>query len=248
MKSDKINYGSLCDDSEKGYSQEAYLKNLHDEYEFKLRINFIRKVYGIVLTQLLITALFCIAAITFKEVANFQKNNPSLLLIACVMSFIVALILTCFTKTARVVPINYILLFLFTLCEAYITAKICVDVDQPQLVLMAATMTCAIVFGLTVYACVTDTDFTTLGGILFCCCVGIILLSIFGLFTSNKFLHVLISALSVILFSIYLIYDTQRLLGRHSYSIGYDDYIIGALMIYLDIIIIFIEILKLLKS
>ena len=56
--------------------------------------------------------------------------------------------------------------------------------------------------------------------------------------------------LGVILFSFYLIFDTQLILGGEGKyaSIGNDDYILAAMILYLDIINIFIYILQLLTT
>ncbi len=157
------------------------------------------------------------------------------------------IVLSCFTQYARTVPTNYILLIIFTLCEAYMVSRACAYVNNPNVVLMAATMTCGIVFALTLFACVTDTDFTVFGGILFCLSIAFFFFSFFAMFTSNKLIHTVISALAVLLFSVYLIYDTQLILGRKQYGLSVDDYIIGAMMIYVDIIMIFQELMNLMR-
>ena len=56
--------------------------------------------------------------------------------------------------------------------------------------------------------------------------------------------------LGVALFSFYLIFDTQLIVGgEDKYAmIGNDDYILGAIILYLDIINIFIYILQILSS
>jgi FtsH-binding integral membrane protein len=41
-----------------------------------------------------------------------------------------------------------------------------------------------------------------------------------------------------------LVYDTQLIAGKGKLKLGVDDYIIGALIIYLDIILLFLELLK----
>ena len=53
---------------------------------------------------------------------------------------------------------------------------------------------------------------------------------------------------SAIFYGYYLIYDTQLIMGGKTHSLSLDDYILGAMMIYLDIIIMFLEILKLLAK
>ena len=53
----------------------------------------------------------------------------------------------------------------------------------------------------------------------------------------------LLCALGVLLFGLYLIFDTQLILGKGRYSLSIDDYILGALVLYVDIIMIFIYLL-----
>jgi len=241
MKENGFNYGAIDQDLENSYNRPL-------DIEKELRRGFIRKVYSLVLLQLLITAICCAISMTNKDVAYFQLHNYALRIAVVIVSIIICLVLTCFNNIARQVPLNYILFFVFTACESYLVSYACLIAHNPKIVLMAATMTCALVLTLTIYACLTDTDFTVLGGILFCCSMGLLMFSIFALFTENKMIHVIISCVSVILFSIYLIYDTQLLLGRHSYKLDYDDYIVGALMIYVDIVVIFMDILGLIRN
>ncbi len=72
--------------------------------------------------------------------------------------------------------------------------------------------------------------------------------SMFGMFNDNKIFHILISSFAVILYGIYLIYDTQLIIGGFKHSLDMDDYIIGALMLYVDIIGMFIELLSILNA
>ena len=57
--------------------------------------------------------------------------------------------------------------------------------------------------------------------------------------------HPFVSALLVVFYGLFLIYDTQLIAGGKKYELSLDDYIIGALMLYTDIILIFLELLKL---
>ena len=52
--------------------------------------------------------------------------------------------------------------------------------------------------------------------------------------------------MGVIVFGIYLVFDTQLTIGKNSRAYSIDDYIIAALNLYIDIIQIFLEILKIL--
>eukprot|EP00331_Platyophrya_macrostoma_P030336 CAMPEP_0176446492 /NCGR_PEP_ID=MMETSP0127-20121128/24363_1 /TAXON_ID=938130 /ORGANISM="Platyophrya macrostoma, Strain WH" /LENGTH=245 /DNA_ID=CAMNT_0017832547 /DNA_START=24 /DNA_END=761 /DNA_ORIENTATION=- len=215
------------------------------------RLGFIRKVYGIITAQLVFTVLVCwYAMFTFLDgFGAFIVQNEGILVAAIIVNFISMCVVFCCKNVARDVPTNYILLGIFTFTEAYSVAVIC-TIYQLQgmgdLVLMAAIMTAAMTFALTLYACTAKHDFTIYGGILFIISCAMLLLVIFSIFTQNLFLHALICALGVIFYGIYLIYDTQLIIGGGTYELTIDDYVIGAIIIYIDIIILFLRILRLL--
>mmetsp|Transcript_25040 Transcript_25040/g.31331 ORF Transcript_25040/g.31331 Transcript_25040/m.31331 type:complete len:124 (+) Transcript_25040:296-667(+) len=71
--------------------------------------------------------------------------------------------LLCCKSNARKVPINYILLAVFTACWAYMITWICAQYDRTT-VLTSALFTAVISITLSVYACFTKADFTKLCG------------------------------------------------------------------------------------
>eukprot|EP00351_Strombidinopsis_sp_SopsisLIS2011_P000576 CAMPEP_0116888808 /NCGR_PEP_ID=MMETSP0463-20121206/24007_1 /TAXON_ID=181622 /ORGANISM="Strombidinopsis sp, Strain SopsisLIS2011" /LENGTH=100 /DNA_ID=CAMNT_0004554297 /DNA_START=480 /DNA_END=782 /DNA_ORIENTATION=- len=95
----------------------------------------------------------------------------------------------------------------------------------------------------------TKTDFTYMGGLIWICSTALLMMCLFGaIFTFSKTWYLILAGLSVVLFGIFLIYDVQLVMGKGSYALGYDDYIIGALVIYMDVIGIFLELLKILAA
>lgn len=59
-----------------------------------------------------------------------------------------------------------------------------------------------------------------------------------------KIVSLVYACLGALLFSVYLVYDTQMMMGgKHKYSIHPEEYIFAALNLYVDIINIFIMIL-----
>jgi len=156
------------------------------------------------------------------------------------------IMILCFLTLARQIPINYILLSVFTITEAYMVSAICTAYD-PTTVVMATVMTAAMTFALTLYACTTKTDITMYGGVIFVVSCGLLLLCIFGWFFQNKIFQVVICVVCICLYGIYLIYDTQLVVGSRRYQLSVDDYIVGAIIIYVDIIVMFLRILELLR-
>ena len=104
-----------------------------------------------------------------------------------------------------------------------------------------------IVLGLTAYACFTKKDFTNMiGYLLVLMMVGIFFL-VFGWFVDYPLYHIIIAAFMVFLFGCFLVYDTQMIVGGRNYELSYDDYVLGAMVLYIDIIMIFYYILKILN-
>lgn len=115
-------------------------------------------------------------------------------------------------------------------------------------VLTALGMTVGLVVALTIYAFYTKTDFTMCGGLLFACGGILLIMGIFQfIYDDNSTFFYVFSSLCLLLFSIYLIYDTQLLIGKnHHARVSMDDYILGAVMLYVDIVMIFVHLLKML--
>jgi FtsH-binding integral membrane protein len=65
----------------------------------------------------------------------------------------------------------------------------------------------------------------------------------------SKTMVIVYASLGALIFSIYLVYDTQLMMGgKHKYSITPEEYIFAALNLYLDIINIFMYILMILGA
>ena len=116
-----------------------------------------------------------------------------------------------------------------------------------KIILAAALLTLAVTIGLTIYAMTTETDITMKGGLLFAGGAIFIGLTIIGLFFESRFFATIIAAFGTFLFSMYLIYDVQLIIGTKAEKFSLDDYIIAALMIYIDVINIFIQLLELIS-
>ena len=111
-------------------------------------------------------------------------------------------------------------------------------------VMSALFLTLATVLTLTFYAWKTKTDFTVHSGTLLVCLVLLIFSSFIFMVVRIPFSNLLIMYGSLVLCCIYLIYDTQLLIGRRGKKFSEDDYILAAITLYLDIIVLFLQILK----
>lgn len=191
--------------------------------------------------------MFVTASCFLESYMKFIVNNIWLLWTCLIINLITLYTLVYIRSASRNVPVNYILLTLFTITEAYLVSCTTAAYD-PETVFIAAVLTASIVLALTIYAWTTKTDFTICGGLLFTILMALTVASILCIFFSNMIFRIIISACSVVLFSVYLIYDTQLILGKGENKLTIDDYIFAAMSLYIDIIRIFLEILRIVAA
>ena len=112
-----------------------------------------------------------------------------------------------------------------------------------QLVGMAAGGTGLIFFSLATIATVTKKDFSFMGKFLF---IGVILLlvaSLANIFFAIPALSLTISAIAVLIFSAYILYDISQIIHG-----GETNYVMATMGLYLDIYNIFVNLLSLLMA
>lgn len=85
-----------------------------------------------------------------------------------------------------------------------------------SIVFLAALMTLTITVACTLYAIFTDEDFTTCGALMAVVGGLMFILLIILLFTDSSFIHILYCALGVFMAGLYLIIDTQMIVGGRS--------------------------------
>ncbi|VVC39511.1 Bax inhibitor 1-related [Cinara cedri] len=225
--------------------------NASDNFGFSdktIRRKFISKVYSIIMCQLLIT-LLCVAVSTFHiPTKNYIASNPGLSLVAIIITFGTLIALACCEDLRRKAPTNFILLFVFTLAESFLVAVTTTKYYTNE-VLLALGLTTLICFALTLFALQTKIDFTVMGGFLLIATLVLLVGSIVAIFFPGKLIKLLISCAGALIFSLYLLYDTQLMVGGdHKYSISPEEYIFAALNIYMDVINIFMYILAIIGS
>jgi protein lifeguard len=223
------------------------MKNMYSD-EVDDRVKFVRKVYSILACQLTLTAAFIVLVQTSESTRYFATTNFGLAIGCCVMSIVLmCAIICCFGRTA---PINYVLLMLFTMCETYMVGGLTAHYRN-DVVILAGLVTALVTIALTVYAMRTNVPIEVFGAMSWVVCLAMIPIAIIGWCMDMPGLHTVYCCMGVLLYSLYLIIDTMMICGGKSMSgsnvqCSMDDYIIGALMLYLDIIMLFIYILRIL--
>lgn len=211
-----------------------------------IRHGFIRKVYMILMGQLIIT-FGAVALIAFNDDAKmFTLQNPWLFWVAMCVMLVTMFSMICCENVRRQTPTNFIFLGIFTVAESFMLA-VSASCFAPIDVMLAIGITAAVCLALTLFALQTKHDLTMMGGVLIACMVALIIFSFVAIFVGGRIITMIYATLGAVLFSVYLIYDTQLMLGgNHKYAISPEEYIFATLNLYLDIINIFMDILSIL--
>lgn len=220
------------------------------------RNGFVRKVYGILGAQLLVTLL--VGGILVRHGREWLHSHPSAVLgvvtASSFMSLVIAAIFSCCPDTMRKSPGNYGLMAVFTLAEGVLVGFACLQYTLGS-VLLCCGLTGAVVLGLTVYATQSKRDFTGAGPYLVSCLLvlfgfGMVLsfAAAFGLANTEMFsgIQVLYAGAGALVFSCFIVYDTQMILGgKHANEFCVDDYAMAAISLYIDVIQLFLALLRL---
>lgn len=142
-------------------------------------------------------------------------------------------------------PLNLILLFGFTFVLGLGLTPLLYSVLALQsggIIVAQAFALTAVAFGaLSIFAMNTKKDFTTMGKMLFITLIVVICASLINIFTQSPVFALVISSIAAILFSFYILYDTQNIIrGNYAHPIE------GAVALYLDFINLFASLLQIL--
>ncbi|KAI5608991.1 protein lifeguard 1 isoform X2, partial [Silurus asotus] len=210
-----------------------------------VRRAFIRKVFSVVTVQLLVTfSVVCV--FTFSEtVKQAVQDNLWIYLSSYIVFMVVALALTFSSSLSRKHPWNFISLSVVTLSLSYMVGTVA-SFHNTTAVIIAMGATLVISFSIIIFSAQTRVEFTLWNGVLIVLAVDLLMFGFFTAFYYSNALQVVYGCLGALVYSLFLAIDCQLVMGREKYSLSPEEYIFAALIIYLDIIIIFLYILMLL--
>jgi len=236
--------GILKNNQSYDYAGSDEPQNMQGFGEKAVRRAFIRKVYSILMVQLVLTGAVISTFMFVKDVKSYVQRNMWVYYSSMGVMLVCLISMACCDSVRRKFPTNFIFLGVFTFCEGVMLGTISTfyDVDA---VLIAVGITAGVTFCLTIFAFQTKIDFTVCGGML-CAVLMIFVLAGFLLMflPKTKWTMIGFGSVGALIFSLYIVYDTQLMMGgKHKYSLSPEEYIFAALNIYLDIINLFMYIL-----
>lgn len=231
-----------------GYDSDAEglptQNNLSGFSEKAVRRAFIRKVYGILFSQLLLTGGIVSFFLFYEPLKLYVKRSSVIYWVAFAVMLFCLIAMVCCEGVRRKFPTNLIFLGIFTSAEGFMLGTLCAHFEVDA-ILIAVGITAGVTFGLTLFAFQTKIDFTACGGML-CALLMILMIAgiILGFTGTSKAAMIGYGSAGALVFSLYIIYDTQLMMGgKHKYALDPEEYIFAALNIYLDVVNLFMYIL-----
>mmetsp|Transcript_54 Transcript_54/g.62 ORF Transcript_54/g.62 Transcript_54/m.62 type:complete len:292 (-) Transcript_54:131-1006(-) len=213
-----------------------------------VRQGFVRKVFSILGIQLAVTFGSILFSVNNASMNNFLSDpDRSGWFVGLGLFFLImsTIMIACCTHLTRRHPHNIILLSIYTVAQSMLLSTITVAYDVAA-VMIACGTTLAVVVSLIAFASQTKYDFTGMGMYLYVALWTLILFGFIASFSNSDGMQLVYAALGTLIFSFYIVYDTQLILGgNHKMRFSIDDYVLAALMLYIDIIELFLFILRL---
>ncbi|XP_018650696.1 putative recs1 protein (responsive to centrifugal force and shear stressprotein 1 protein) [Schistosoma mansoni] len=230
--SEPAGYQDNSSDQEPKYNRNGNFTSLQysDKY---VRHAFIRKVYLILTAQLLVTSAFVCVFLFSSPVKYWVSRNSWFYYLSYVR---------------RRYPGNVIALSVFTLAFSYMTGTITSFYDT-QSVLIAVIITACLCIAISIFAIQTRIDITKCTSLIFVLTIvvmltGLACVIVFAVSKPNWILQVVYGGLAALLFGVYLAFDTQHIMGGRELELSAEEYIFGALQLYLDVVNLFLIILS----
>ncbi|XP_053185707.1 protein lifeguard 1 [Scomber japonicus] len=207
-----------------------------------VRMGFVRKVFSILTLQLLFTfSVVCV--FTFSTaVKKAVQENLWVYLSSFIVFAVVAIALSCFKSFSRRHPWNIVGLAVVTLSLSYMVGTVA-SFHNTTAVVITMGVTIAISFAIIAFSAQTRYDFTIFYGVLLILAVDVIMFGFFCTFYYSYIADVAYGCLGALLYSLFLMIDCQLMMGMMSYRLDPEEYVNAALMIYLDIVLIFLYLL-----
>eukprot|EP01084_Bolivina_argentea_P193342 331714_1 len=217
-------------------------------YKLPIPLNhavFMRKVFLTLTLQLIVTAGVLAVCCYVEDVRHWLITNYWVFWIG--FGGVICILCALFASLERY-PVNICLLCVFTLFMAFMVGSIVAIYAEgfgPDIVMQAFGITILVFIGLALFACQTKCNLMPLGLLAFMLLNALMWWGlwaiIFGWYDSSIY-----SLMFVIIFCLYILFDVWRMCNMPVFNPN--AWIIGAINLYLDIINLFLWILRLMAA
>jgi modulator of FtsH protease len=205
------------------------------------RMGFIRKVYALFFAATLFAVGGVGVGLAFPPVMMAIIAHPWLTFFALMGGVMGA-------QAVRLMPgVNLLALFAFTTFTGVVISPVIAIYTRlnPASILQAGLLTVGIFGGLTAYVFASKKDFSFMRGMVTTGLIVVFLAAVLNLFIVGSSAFAFgISCAALLLFSGFVLYDTSNIIRRYPTN----EYVAGALALYLDAFNIFLALLRILNA
>eukprot|EP00362_Geleiidae_sp_MMETSP1317_P002108 CAMPEP_0201282474 /NCGR_PEP_ID=MMETSP1317-20130820/5720_1 /ASSEMBLY_ACC=CAM_ASM_000770 /TAXON_ID=187299 /ORGANISM="Undescribed Undescribed, Strain Undescribed" /LENGTH=237 /DNA_ID=CAMNT_0047595219 /DNA_START=52 /DNA_END=765 /DNA_ORIENTATION=+ len=196
---------------------------------------FVRKVLGVLSIQFGLTATLCSLVNNIPELADFMYDLIYVFFGMLAYTVLVGAIVCCCIDCAVKPPFNWIITITFTIAEMWVFGTLC-TLWEAKIVVAALSIATLICIALLIYALCADESYSTWVAffILLACCIGVgtLYLTAWG---TDHITKILIAEIILVVYGVYIICDLRLMMKGRLHGLKYDEYLIGALVVYMDI-------------
>lgn len=202
------------------------------------RATLVRRTYTLVFVSVLVTMMGAAFGLSQPRIMQAVAEHQILMFLLMLAPLFLAM------RARTAFPANIGFTLVFTFLEGIWISPLLFYYGRmaPGIISQAALLTGSTFAVLTAYAWLSRRDFSAWGGFLTVGVWVLIATSVVNIFWRNEGASLWIAAVGVLIFSGLLIFDTWRLKNQF----GPDDYVQAAVAIYLDLLNMFLFILRLL--
>ncbi len=224
------------------YSNEAIQKE---------QARYITRVFGWMSVALIVTALVALGVALTPAITDFIFGNRFLFY---VMLFAELGVVTWLSARVHRMTANAATawFFLYAILNG-ITLSVIFFVFTADSIFWVFMIAASMFIAMAAYGYYTQKDLTSWGSLLMMALIGLIIAGVVNIFINSDMFGMVISAIGVLVFVGLIAYDTQKIkemniIGNEGTDEDHKEAIMGALVLYLDFINLFLHLLRLLGN
>ena len=220
---------------------------------------FISKVYTALWFQILFTSVFIAMANQNHNIQKFLLSNTGNIISWVDIGLLFTSTCIFFNSEKMISNHSYKFISFYTILITYLLGYVGM-MYKSTILLLSGFTTLTMFSGLTLYSIQTKYDYTTKGNYLLVCLLGLIMTGFMfpwiGLISGdekekiNNIFNIVYSVGGTVLFSFYIVYDTQLIVGGKHRRIEFssNDFALATISLYTDIINLFLFVLEIVAS
>ncbi|CAD8099855.1 unnamed protein product [Paramecium sonneborni] len=217
------------------------------------RLDFIRKVFLMILLQIGFTFITTMIAYSQMDIIEYLSSISFLFWIFIILLIIVIFLLISFQKLAKQHPYHYICYICFTVSISYMFVYSTYHFPKySNHIIALITLQIGVIISLLSYSYFTIEEINLNKGLIYIVFTITLLFILLFLYFRLSLIFLLILSFLIILYGLHILIDTLLIVNGEKHELDIDDYIIAALMTQVDIIgfisILYHKILSLIKK